>query len=319
MSNPQRKLFGTDGIRGEAGCFPIDAGTVFHLGRAAGQILAPRENQSVSRLVVIGRDTRESGPQLEAAIARGFADSGFEVRLAGVIPTPAVAHAVVRSSAALGVVISASHNPYRDNGIKFFGADGYKLNDDTESEIEALLCAMLEESPAAWESGGSAAPDGARGCGFPDAGGDYIEHAVSTIASVANPSPLTGLTIAIDLSNGAACRTSPDILRRLGATVHAFHDEPDGTNINASCGCMHPSRIEALTRETGAEVGIAHDGDADRVVLCDETGRALDGDDLLAIVFLHRLAGGGMKDNTVVSTLMSNAALDRLIADHGES
>ena len=311
MAEPPRKLFGTDGIRGKAGVFPIDPATAYQLGRAAGQILAPEKSQEISRSVVIGRDTRESGPELEAAIARGFAAAGFEVRLAGVIPTPAVALAVNRSNAALGVVISASHNPFEDNGIKFFGADGYKLSDKTESEIEALLLSFLDENRTGDESGGSRISD------CPRAEGDYVEYAVSTIGNVESPPPLEGLAIAIDLSNGAAYRTSPEILRRLGATVRTFHDEPDGTNINNGCGCTHPARIEALTRETGAGVGISHDGDADRVALCDETGSALDGDDVLAIVALHRMAAGGLKDNIVVSTLMSNAALDRLLKDRG--
>lgn len=314
MTATQSKLFGTDGIRGKAGVFPIDSATARHLGRAAGQILATAPDRGeTSRLAVIGRDTRESGPELEAAIAWGLAAAGYNVRLAGVIPTPAVALAVTRAKAAFGVVVSASHNPFEDNGIKFFGADGYKLRDETESEIEALLFSLLQER----ESAGSAAPDESRIAGFPEAEEDYIEYAASTVWSGGDLSPLAGLTIAIDLSNGASYRTSPEILRRLGAGVHAFHDAPDGININADCGCTHPSRIEALTRETGADVGIAHDGDADRVVLCDETGSALDGDDVLAIVALHRLANGGLKDNTVVSTLMSNAALDRLLAENG--
>ncbi len=315
MSAPARQLFGTDGVRGEAGRYPLDAATVLRLGQAAADVfLALRAERGESRdwpTVVIGKDTRQSGDMLEAAIAAGLNSRGVDARLAGVVPTPAVAWLTRETGAAFGIVISASHNPFGDNGVKFFGHDGYKLDDALELAIERRLLAEKVDPP---RDTVGAAQIGRTGI-LEEAAERYIDFVRATVHDDA--SLFRGLKFALDAANGAAFETSEAILRRLGAEVVPFFTEPNGLNINRDCGCTHPEVIERLVRETGAHAGISHDGDADRVLLCDETGSVLDGDELMAIGALDLLARGELADNTLVATVMSNAGLDAALAARG--
>ena len=291
-----RRYFGTDGIRGRAGETPITAEFAEKLGRALVRVLG------VERPVVaIGRDTRASGPMLEEALARGITSAGGEVRLLGILPTPGVAAYVTDHGLAAGAVISASHNPAHDNGIKFFSGDGFKLPDETESAIEEQL-----ELPAADEYGSTTTANDAKDL--------YIAHALHSLPKGFS---LRGLRIAVDCANGAAFETTPAALRALGADVHIFHASPDGQNINADCGSTVANEISRLVKETGAQVGLSHDGDADRLLLCDETGDALDGDELLAMAGLDLLGRGALAGNTVVATVMSNLGLDEAIEQAG--
>lgn len=292
-----RRYFGTDGIRGRAGETPITAEFAEKLGRALVTVLGV-ENPTVA----IGRDTRASGPMLEAALARGITSAGGDVRLLGVIPSPGVAAYVVENSLAAGAVISASHNPAHDNGIKFFSGDGFKLPDEAELAIEQQL-----------DTSASVVSPGAVGK-VDDAASRYAAHARKSLP--ANFS-LRGLKIAVDCANGAAHETTPQALRALGADFHVFHAAPDGLNINADCGSTVAGEISRLVKETGAQVGLSHDGDADRLLLCDETGDPLDGDELLAMAGLDLLRRGELPGNTVVATVMSNLGLDEAIENAG--
>jgi phosphoglucosamine mutase len=307
MLPPARQFFGTDGIRGEAGIPPLDASTVLRLGQAAADVfLAGRGDSHEWPTVVIGKDTRQSGDMLEAAIAAGLNSRGVDVRLAGVIPTPAIAMLTRETGAAFGVVISASHNPYADNGVKFFGPDGYKLDDSVELEIERRLLAPPSDPPRAQI--GRTAP-------LEHAADRYIAAVRATVHD--DRELFRGLKFVLDTANGAAHQTSEAILHGLGAEVVAFFHEPNGLNINRDCGCTHPDTIARLVRETGAHAGIAHDGDADRVLLCDETGSVLDGDELMAIGAIDLLERGELAGQTLVATVMSNAGLDAALAAHG--
>jgi len=313
MTSLLRKYFGTDGIRGPANSHPLTPEFVVRLGAAAAATFLKRSTASEVAgtwgnprpAVVVGKDTRASGDMLEAAIASGLASRGVDVRLAGVIPTPAVARLVREEGALFGVVVSASHNPYSDNGIKFFGSDGFKLDDAFECEIEAALEASSEAAKN--EVGRIGELEGAaeryvdfvrRGAGFP-------------------ARPLEGLRVALDAANGAAFRTSRAVLEGLGAEVLSCHDLPNGLNINADCGCTHPETITRAVRECGAHLGISHDGDADRVLLCDESGSVLDGDELMAIAAVGLLEEGGLAHETLVATVMSNAGLDEAVRRAG--
>ena len=288
-----RRYFGTDGIRGRAGETPITAEFAEKLGRALVKVLG------VDRPVIaIGRDTRASGPMLEDALARGITSAGGDVRLLGVLPTPGVAAYVVENQLTAGAVISASHNPAHDNGIKFFSGDGFKLPDEIELSIEQ----QLDASPASVSPGKVAQVD--------DAMDRYVTHALRSLPSGFS---LGGLKIALDCANGAAFESTPAALRALGADVHVFHAAPDGNNINAGCGSTVDREISRLVKETGAQVGLSHDGDADRLLLCDETGDPLDGDELLAMAGLELLKRGELAGNTVVATVMSNLGLDEAI------
>jgi phosphoglucosamine mutase len=245
---------------------------------------------------------------LESAIAAGLASVGVDIVLAGRVPTPAIACLTAAEEATFGVVISASHNPFEDNGIKFFGPDGYKLSDEQEQAIEA---AYFRSSNALRDV---AAKDIGRLFHLRDAVERYASLA---IASFPKPGSLKGLKIAVDTANGAAFQTTPLVLSNLGATLELRSATPDGFNINAGCGSMHPELISSVVRETGANVGIAHDGDADRVVFCDEKGEPLDGDELLAIAAIDHLRQSRLRDKTLVATVMSNFALDELLQSHG--
>jgi phosphoglucosamine mutase len=300
----ERILFGTDGIRGTANRHPVTPEIAFRLGRAAGHLL--RGNKARPRFV-IGRDTRLSGPMLESALIAGLNSTGADALLAGVVPTPAVACLVTELGADGGVVISASHNPAPDNGLKLFGPDGYKLPDEIEERLEQLILtpeidAIRPEGPAI----GSVST-------ITDAEKRYGRIAKASVPGMS----LHGLKIALDCANGAAFRTTPAVLRELGAELILFHAQPDGVNINAGCGSTHPEEIARLVKESGAHLGLSHDGDADRLVLCDEQGEVIDGDEILAITALDALKRGTLAGKTLVATVMSNFGLDDCLTSEG--
>jgi len=304
----KRKYFGTDGVRGIANQHPMTPEFVMRLGQAAATILStPAEPGEPRPKCVIGRDTRLSGHMLESALAAGLNSMGVDVVLCGVVPTPAVALLVKREGAAFGAVVSASHNPYTDNGVKFIGGDGYKLTDEQEIAIEA---AYADESLSAGRSQDTAI---GRSSLLADAEEYYIQQALKSMQG----RRLDGMTIALDNANGAASYTSTETLKRLGAEISLHHSTPDGANINANCGCTHPEIIEALVKQTGAQIGVSHDGDADRVALADENGVKLSGDELIAIAAVSMLRKGTLRENTVVVTIMSNYGLDDLITGLG--
>ena len=300
----QTKLFGTDGIRGVANVEPMTAGTAMRVAMAAGSVI---HGPGAGKLVVIGKDTRLSGYMLEPAMTAGFISVGFDVVLVGPMPTPAVAMLTRSLRADLGVVLSASHNPYSDNGIKLFGADGFKLSDGEEAEIEAAVAAGANGHLAKPESLGRARR-------LDDGHGRYIEFAK---ASFPRQMRLDGLRIVIDCAHGAAYRVAPAALWELGAEVVQIGVSPDGTNINLDCGATHPEALAAEVRRTRADIGIALDGDADRVILVDERGRVIDGDQIMAAIARNWLSEGRLTGGHVVSTVMSNLGLERFLEDLG--
>ncbi len=312
MSEHQRKLFGTDGVRGVANCEPVTAETSLKLGRAAAHVFSslggPGHLPGARRKVVLGKDTRLSGYMLENAMVAGLTSLGVDVLVIGPLPTPGVAYITRSLRADAGIVLSASHNPYEDNGIKFFRHDGYKLDDGIEARIEGLVFSGEIESirPTATKIGKAFRID--------DALGRYVEFAKQ---SFPRGRTLESLRIAVDCANGAAYKSTPCILRELGADLAVFHNQPNGTNINAGCGSTHPSEIQRLVKETGAHIGITHDGDADRVLLCDENGELVDGDEIMAIAAVDFLGRGRLDGNTLVATVMSNFGLDETLASHG--
>jgi len=310
MSKPA-KIFGTDGVRGTANIEPVTAETALKLGRAAAHVFKNTETKARGRgrhKIVIGKDTRLSGYMLENAISSGVLSMGVDVLFIGPLPTPGVAYVTRSLRADAGIVITASHNPYADNGIKFFRADGYKLDDNIEAKIEGLVFSGEIENirPLAEEVGKAMRID--------DALGRYIEFAKS---SLPKGMTLEGLRIVLDCGHGAAYKSTPCVLRELGAQVFVYGDEPNGTNINEDCGSMHPELMCRKVLDHGAHIGIAHDGDADRVILCDETGTLIDGDDIMAISALDMLAQGSLAHKTLVTTVMSNAGLDAAITAKG--
>ena len=302
-ANSHKRIFGTDGVRGTANVEPVTAETALKLGRAAGHVFKSLENQSRSRgryKIVLGKDTRLSGYMLENAISSGILSMGVDVLFIGPLPTPGVSYVTRSLRADAGIVITASHNAYDDNGIKFFRPDGYKLDDKIEFEIESLVFSGRIENirPTADAVGKAVRID--------DALGRYIEHAK---ASFPRGMTLEGMRIVVDCAHGAAYKSTPCVLRELGADVITYGNQPDGKNINKDCGSMHPAFLCQKIWEHRADVGIAHDGDADRVLLCDEQGQLIDGDDILAIAALDLLAQGSLNDKTLVTTVMSNAGL----------
>jgi len=307
----QKKIFGTDGVRGIANVEPVTAETALKLGRAAAHVfknLAAESRSHGRHKIVIGKDTRLSGYLLENAISSGILSMGVDVLFIGPLPTPGVAYVTRSLRADAGIVITASHNPYLDNGIKFFRADGYKLDDDIEGRIEQLVFSGEIENirPTADAIGKAVRID--------DALGRYIEFAK---ASFPRGQTLEGMRIVVDCGHGAAYKSSPCVLRELGAEVIVFGNQPDGMNINRDCGSMHPDMVCAKVREFRADLGIAHDGDADRVLLCDETGALIDGDDIMVIAALEMIATGTLAAKTLVATVMSNAGLDTTVRKAG--
>lgn len=310
MSSP-KKIFGTDGVRGTANLEPVTAETALQLGRAAAHVFKNLETQARGRgkhKIVLGKDTRLSGYMLENAISSGILSMGVDVLFIGPLPTPGVAYVTRSLRADAGIVITASHNPYTDNGIKFFRADGYKLDDKIEDRIEELVFSGDVEKirPSAEHIGKAVRID--------DALGRYIEFAK---ASFPKGLTLEGLKIVLDCGHGASYKASPCVLRELGAEVVVYGNQPDGKNINLDCGSMHPEVMCQKVVEHGAHVGIAHDGDADRVLLCDEQGKLIDGDDIMAIAALEMLAEKSLAEKTLVATVMSNAGLEAAIKAAG--
>jgi len=310
MSAP-KKIFGTDGVRGVANIEPVTAETALRLGRAAAHVFKNLESQARGRgrhKIVIGKDTRLSGYMLENAISSGILSMGVDVLFIGPLPTPGVAYVTRSLRADAGIVITASHNPYADNGIKFFRPDGFKLDDKVEDQIEHLVFSGEIETirPTAEAIGKAVRID--------DALGRYIEYAK---ASFPRGMSLEGMRIVVDCANGAAYKSTPCVLRELGAEVIVYGNQPDGMNINQDCGSMHPEQMCQKVRENNACIGIAHDGDADRVLLCDEKGTMIDGDDIMAIAGLDMMEHGTLGDKTVVATVMSNAGLDAVINKAG--
>ncbi len=300
-----RQLFGTDGIRGQANCYPITPEIALQVGKAIARVSEARGNGP--KRALIGKDTRLSGYMLETALTSGLVSMGMEVFLVGPIPTPSVAHLTRSMNATVGIMLTASHNPFDDNGIKIFDGAGFKLSDEIEERIEQFVLA------------GNQAADHIRsehlGKAFriDDARGRYIEYAKQTIQNQS----LQGLKVVLDCANGAAYLIGPWIIKELGAEVIKTGTDPDGLNINNECGALHPENMATLVRKHGADVGIAFDGDADRVVFCDAAGRLVDGDHVLAmcaIDFKHR---GLLARDHVVVTVMSNLGLHEAMKRHG--
>ena len=291
------RLFGTDGLRGKAGEFPLDDGSVRRIGRELGRRLAGMEDGR--RRIVVGGDTRESTPRIVAQLAAGIQEGGGEVAAAGIISTPGVAEVVLELGAGAGVSVSASHNPWEDNGIKIFGRDGRKWPDADEESLEKVLTngPPSEAAPAA-----TLDPD-------PSLARLYLERLSRSV-----PAKLEGLRILIDAGNGAASVLGPEALRRAGAHVAAICDSPDGHNINESCGALHPENMLDAVRRHGAAIGVAYDGDADRSIFADEKGRILDGDDVLWIIATDWKRKGILGPGGVVGTVMSNFALEAALA-----
>jgi phosphoglucosamine mutase len=287
------KLFGTDGLRGKAGEFPLDSASVRLLGRE----LATRLSSDGGRRVVVGGDTRESTPRIIADLSAGLAEGGCGVAAAGVITTPGIAELVLEIEAAAGIAVSASHNPYEDNGIKIFGRDGRKWPDEEEERLERTL---LEAGPGRKSVTTPPPPD-------PDPGlaATYISRLKASV-----PENLGGFPVLMDAGHGAAYQIGPRALRRAGARVAAIHDAPDGRNINLGCGALHPETMAQATRNNGMALGVAFDGDADRSIFSDERGRILDGDDVLWIVARAWKAAGKLTPGGVVGTVMSNYGLE---------
>lgn len=300
-----RKLFGTDGVRGVANLEPMTSETAMKLGRAAAHLFKRRAGR---HQIVIGKDTRLSGYMLESALTSGICSMGVDVLLVGPMPTPAVAFLARSLRADAGVMISASHNPYQDNGIKFFSSDGFKLPDDLESRIEALILSdeISHLRPTADAVG--------KACRIDDAEGRYIEFVKRSLPRDVD---FQGLKVVIDCAHGAAYKVSPKVFRELGATVWVIGDEPDGTNINAGCGAVHPERLQQAVRDHGAHLGIAHDGDADRAVFVCEEGRLVGGDQVMAMLAFDMHERGCLQRKTVVGTVMSNFGLELALSKAG--
>jgi phosphoglucosamine mutase len=303
----KRAYFGTDGIRGQANKHPMTAEVALRVGLAAGKLF--RSQDARRHLVVIGKDTRLSGYMIEPALVAGLTSVGLDVRLFGPLPTPAVAMMTRSMRADLGVMISASHNNFADNGIKLFGPDGYKLSDEQELKIEALMDEGLQEGLAAPRELG-------RVKRIDDAQARYVEIVKATFPRHRN---LSGLRIVIDCANGAAYKVAPTALYELGAEVISLGVSPDGTNINEECGSTHPETMAKMVREYRADIGIALDGDADRLVICDEKGVVVDGDQIMAIIAGALAKAGSLKGGGVVATVMSNLGLERCLNGQGLS
>ena len=300
-----QRLFGTDGVRGVANVFPMTAEVAMQLGRALAYLI---RNGPHRHRVIIGKDTRLSGYMLEQALAAGIISMGVDVELVGPLPTPGIANLTTSMRADAGAVISASHNPYQDNGIKFFWRDGFKLPDETEAKIEDLVSSGTIDSirPTAEQIG--------RAFRMEDARGRYIVFLKNTF-----PRELTleGMTIVVDCANGAAYKTAPAVLEELGAKVITLGVAPDGKNINANCGALHPEGLAEAVLKHGAHVGLALDGDADRLIVVDEKGKVVDGDAIMAICTGELVGRKELKKNTLVSTVMSNIGLERAVARWG--
>ena len=301
----KQRLFGTDGLRGQGNIFPMTPEIALRLGLAAGQYF---RNGNKHHRVVIGKDTRLSGYVFETALTSGLCANGMDVFLVGPMPTPAISFLTRNMRADLGVVISASHNPFMDNGIKFFDRNGFKLPDEVEDEISELVLGQDTQ----WDY--PAAEDVGRAHRIADAPGRYIVYLKNSFSQHLT---LDGIKIVLDCAHGAAYGVAPYVLEELGAEVVTVGVAPDGLNINQKCGSLYPEVIARMVVEEGADMGIALDGDADRLIVCDEKGRILDGDQIMALCALELLEKGGLPGNMLVATVMSNMALELFMKEHG--
>ena len=312
---PKQRLFGTDGVRGKAND-TLTSAFALRLGAAAGHWVhetrtaggAAKEGET-RPFIVIGRDTRISCDMLESALSAGITSMGVDVLSLGVVPTPAVSHAVTSTKAAAGIVISASHNPYPDNGIKFFGANGCKLPDRVEDQIETILIALDKVSLPV--NGAIGRITFAR-----EPVNDYIEHVIATVSD-SEDRPLSGYSLVLDCANGAAYEVAPMVFKRLGAAITVLNASPNGVNINVECGSTKPLSMAQTVRDLGADAGLAFDGDADRVMLADEHGEIVDGDRMMAIIGGHLHRNGKLSGDVVVATIMSNVGLEQALGAQG--
>ena len=300
-----RKLFGTDGVRGCANRHPMTAEVALRLGAAAGRFF--RASEERTHRVVIGKDTRRSGYMLETALTAGLTSTGMDVLLLGPVPTPGVGLLTHSMRADLGIMISASHNPHHDNGIKFFGPDGYKLSDEKEAAIETLMAGEIELAKPTKIGRAQRIDDGL---------GRYVEYAKTTFPGRGQ---LADLRVVVDCANGAAYKAAPQVLWELGAEVVPVGVTPDGFNINAGCGSTDPALAAQKVRETRADLGICLDGDADRIMILDERGHVADGDQLMALLARRWAEVGRLTNGTLVATVMSNLGLERFLEGRGLS
>lgn len=303
----KRRYFGTDGIRGQANAAPMTVETAVQLGRAVALTFSRPSHRA---RILVGKDTRLSGYMLEAALMAGITSTGADVTMLGPLPTPGIAFLTTSMRADAGIVLSASHNPFYDNGLKVFGHDGYKLPDSVELELEAMMDRPSESLPLAFGA------DIGRAARIEDAGGRYITH----LKTLLRPEfDLSGLRVVIDCANGAAYDMAPLLFEELGATVFPLGVNPNGLNINDGCGSLYPQGVVDKVREVNADIGIALDGDADRVILVDNNGEIIDGDALLGVCALEMKHRKALAHNTVIATVMSNMGLDRMLARDGIS
>lgn len=300
------KLFGTDGIRGRIDRHPMIPENVLRIGMAAATVL--RKEHHGRNMVLIGKDTRLSGYMIESALTSGICSMGMDVTLVGPLPTPGIAFLTRTLRIDAGIVISASHNPFQDNGIKFFSHNGFKLPNILEKRIEELVA---DDSLSKYRSKGEEIGKAYR---LDDATGRYIEYIKSTLPKGA---AFEGMKVVVDSANGAAYKTTPWLLRELGAEVISVNDMPNGVNINLGCGSLNMEALQKTVLDYKADVGIAHDGDGDRTLLCDEKGRIVDGDQVMGMCALEMDVRGALKNKTVVATVMSNLGLERFLQDNG--
>ena len=300
------KLFGTDGIRGRTNRHPMTPENVLRIGMAAATVL--RKEHHGRNAILIGKDTRLSGYMIESALTSGICSMGMDVTLVGPLPTPGIAFLTRTMRIDAGIVISASHNPFQDNGIKFFSHEGFKLPDPVERKIEELVADDLLERyrPKGEEVGKAFRLD--------DATGRYIEYIKSTLRKGTS---FEGMKIVVDCANGATYKTTPWLLRELGADVVTIHNKPDGININLGCGSLHMETLQKAVREHKADIGIAHDGDGDRTLFCDEKGRIVEGDQIMGMCAAELAGDGRLKGDAVVATVMSNLGLEKFLGKHG--
>ncbi|MEW6107704.1 MAG: phosphoglucosamine mutase [Nitrospirota bacterium] len=300
------KLFGTDGIRGSINMHPMTPENVLRVGMAAATVL--KKEHHGRNMVLIGKDTRLSGYMIESALTSGICSMGMDVTLVGPLPTPGIAFLTRTLRIDAGIVISASHNPFQDNGIKFFSHNGFKLPDETEKRIEALVA---DDSLSRYRPKGE---DVGKAYRLDDATGRYIEYIKSTLQK---GTTFEGMKVVVDCANGAAYKTTPWLLRELGAEVISMNDRPDGTNINAGCGSLHMEALRKTVIDNKADAGIAHDGDADRTLMCDEKGRIVDGDLIMGMCAVDMAMRGSLRKGTVVATVMSNLGLEKFLEKNG--
>ena len=299
------RLFGTDGVRGDAN-IELQPELAYRLGRAAALYFG--ENSEETPSIIIGRDTRISGTMFEAALAAGICSAGGTAITAGIIPTPGIAYLAKKIGAVAGIVISASHNPFYDNGIKFFGGDGYKLPDAVEDEIESIVKSIAGQDNLNRPHGSEVGTVVAR----QELVNDYLEYVISTATE-----KLDGLKVVLDCANGAAYKVMPAVLRSLGADVIVMNNEPTGTNINFNCGSTHLENLQKAVVENKADIGIAHDGDADRCLCVDNEGEVIDGDHILVLCGMAMKNAGKLKKDTIVTTVMANIGFHKALRENG--